>query len=100
MTIYTINLLDQYRQKLRINLNDNNIDVVINYNSFGKFYVADFYINDVAVLNGVGLLSGINLFKQFGITELKNLYILNKNELLKDVNDNIGSTAYLFYQVS
>ena len=83
-------------QLFSITLDGNTYDCRVMINSRTGVWSISFSQSGVAILNGVSLLGGIDILKQYNIP-IENAYVVNLNQTNQDpTSDNLGAIAKLF----
>lgn len=91
-----IPLTSDPEQLFSIVLNEESYDIRVILNSRTGIWTISFSQNNIDIIIGVSLLSGIDILKQYNIP-IENMYVINLNNSNLDPNkENLGVTAKLF----
>ncbi len=83
-------------QNFSTTLDDVVYDFKISYNTRVGIWTADIYQDNIAIVEGIALVGGVDIDKQFTF-KLKNLFTVNLSNSNNDAGpDDIGITARLF----
>ncbi len=83
-------------QLFSIILNGDNYDIRIILNSRTGVWSISFAQNGTDIVNGISLLSGIDILQQYNLP-ISNMYVINLNNDNQDPNsENLGVVAKLF----
>ena len=87
-------------QTFTVDIEDKELDVSIRYISRGDYFTISIIVDDELVINGMRLVSGIDIFKAFNLFD-GGIYVVNSAEYTGDPKMGTwGDSTELFYFTS
>lgn len=82
-------------QEFSITIGDNTYGLRVIFNSRGGFWSLNIAQDNLPIVNGIGLLGGVDIVKQYPIN-ISNVFIVNLDDDTQDATvDNLGTTCKL-----